>query len=298
MLKMKADEHVRPVLRIIGLLTGYSVALAGLKLWMGHMAVSEAVRSDGWNNFADALYSVLLGIGFYIAAKAPDESHPHGHRRFESMIGLVVGIVILATGGYILIECRRRWLDSAPPVLHVGILAGLAALLASKLWMARLCRRTGERHHRPALIAVGKDQQMDMYATMSALVGYGGGAWGAPILDPVFGAVISLWVFKVGGETIAEHVHQLTGRTAPPEIRAAIARAVDESPVLFGMNDLRTHLVGPEIQVSLNVFAHKTITLEAAHDAEEDLKARIARIPGVSAVFIHIEPHEERKKVE
>ena len=282
----------RPIFRVIFILIGYSLTLAGLKFWMSGLAMSAAVRSDGWNNLADSLYSILLGIGITVGAQPSDESHPHGHRRFESMVGMAVGLVIIATGVYILLECRRRWLENLPPNLSVGIIAGLIALMLSKIWMSRLCTQTADRYHRPALAAVGKDQQMDIFATLSALIGYGGGVWWSPVFDPVFGGVISLWVFKVGGETVYEHVNQLTGKSAPPEILSAIAGAVEESSVLFEMNDLRTHHVGPEYQVSFNVFADKTLTLEAVHTAEEELKARILGIPGVAAVFIHIEPYD------
>lgn len=206
----------RPVFRTVGILIGYSLALSGLKFWMAGLTLSEAVRSDGWNNFADALYSILLGIGFMISARLSDESHPRGHRRFESMIGLAVGLIILATGGYILIECRRRWLESITPNPNAWVLTGLFALMLSKIWIARLCRRTGEQLHRPVLVAVGKDQQMDIFATLSAIIGYGGGVWWSPMLDPVFGGIISLWVFKVGGETVYDYLHQLTGKPSHP----------------------------------------------------------------------------------
>ncbi|MBI4178871.1 cation transporter [bacterium] len=280
------------VFRTVAFLIGYSALLAAAKFWLGDRVGSAAVVSDGWNNFADLFYSILLGLGFYVAQQPADDSHPHGHRRFESIVGLAVGLVILATGIHILAECRRRLLAPVPPSPSLAAIAVLTVFMLSKIWVGAFCRRAAARLRRPVLDAVGRDQQMDVFATLSAMAGYGGGAWSAPAFDPVFGGVISLWVFKVGGETVLEHVHQLTGRSAPPDILAAVARAVDESPLLFGMNDLRTHHVGPEYQVSLNVYADKTLTLEAVHAAEEDLKSRLLDIPGVAAAFIHIEPHD------
>ncbi len=289
----RADlEKIRPVPSVVWLLIAYSLTLAGLKFWMSSLTASEAIESDGWNNFADSVYAILLAFGLYIASRPADASHPHGHRRFESMIGLGVGFIIIGTGVYILVECRKRYLAPTSLVLNGWVIAGIGALMLSKFWMAGLCRRAGESGRRPVLTAIGNDQRMDVMATFSAMAGYGSGVWWSPKLDAMFAGVISIWVFKVGVDTAWEHVHQLTGRSAPPEILHAITRAVDESPVLFGMNDLRTHHVGPEFEVSLNVFAWKSLTLEAVHSAEEDLKEKIGRIPRIAAVFIHVEPHE------
>jgi len=46
--------------------------------------------------------------------------------------------------------------------------------------------------------------------------------------------------------------------------------------------------------VSFNIHADNTLTLEAVHEAEEELKSRPVEIPGVAAVFIHIEPYVRR----
>lgn len=285
----------RGVLSTVSILIVYSLALAALKFWMSHVTSSEAIESDGWNNLADGVYSILIGIGFLIALQPADESHPHGHRRFESILGMAVGIVILWTGVQILVECWKRF--TSPPEMspNAWVAAGLFALMLSKLWIAALCRRVGVRDGRPALVAIANDQRMDVFATLSALIGYGGGLRWSPKFDVVFGGLISIWVFKIGIETMRDHIDQLTGRSAPPEVIEAIRKTVDESPALFGMNDLRTHYVGPEIEAAFNVFAHKRLPLEDVHAAEEDLKVRILKIPGVSNVFIHIEPHENSK---
>lgn len=283
---------IRPVLSVIFILVVYSLTLSLLKFMLSRMTGSEAIASDGWNNFADTMYAILLAVGFYFAAQPSDDSHPHGHRRFESLVGLGVGAIIVSTGIYILIECAGRWKN--PPALTPDFfaIALMAAMMVSKFLVAALCLNTGRRHNRPALVSVGRDQQMDVLATLSALLGYGGGTWWTPAVDPLFAGIISIWVFKVGGETLYENFNQLTGRRAAPEVHEAIASEVKSMPIFSKLTDLRTHYVGPEIQVSVTVLADKNLKLGAVHDAEEELKSRIGRIPGVNAVFVHIEPDE------
>lgn len=281
------------VFRLLAWLIAYSAALASAKFVISLTTGSDAVAADGWNNSADMVYTVLLMAGFYISALPADESHPHGHRRFESVVGLAVGLVIVATGVYILVECYSRWNHPRPIAGRFWVAAVLAAMTASKVWMASLFRRAGRELNKPALVSVGADQQADVLSTLAALIGYTAGSWLNPMMDTICSGVISIWVFKIGGDALIEHVHQLTGRSAPPDVESRIAQAVDAHPVLSGLNGLRTHYVGPEIQASLNVRAPGDLTLVAVHRAEEELKAAICAIPGVSAAYIHIEPENK-----
>ena len=54
--------------------------------------------SDGWNRPPIVLTSGLVLLGLWIAAKPPDEDHPYGHGRFETLTGLAIGVLLATVG--------------------------------------------------------------------------------------------------------------------------------------------------------------------------------------------------------
>ncbi len=57
------------------------IVLSAVKLAVGLLFHSEALRADGLNNTTDIIASVAVLIGLRISQKPPDEDHPYGHFR-------------------------------------------------------------------------------------------------------------------------------------------------------------------------------------------------------------------------
>lgn len=77
------------------------------KIIIGILASSIAIISEGANNAADVLSSVMTLIGAKLAKKHPDEKHPFGYGRIEYLSGLVIAVVILVTGIEMLISAVK-----------------------------------------------------------------------------------------------------------------------------------------------------------------------------------------------
>src|ERR1051325_12113263 len=92
---MPASALVRRV--FIGLLVA-NLAVVGVKLAVGLSSGSLAVLGGAVDSCVDALNNVLALIVVRVAAKEPDEDHPYGHGKFETLGAL--GIV-----GFLSITC-------------------------------------------------------------------------------------------------------------------------------------------------------------------------------------------------
>src|SRR5947208_11952678 len=92
-----------------------SGAMAVIKILAGLSGHSTAVVADGLESAADVLASGFVLFGLTIAARPPDEDHPYGHGRFETLTGLLIGMV-LALGGALIsyLSIRRIGQPRAP----------------------------------------------------------------------------------------------------------------------------------------------------------------------------------------
>lgn len=74
------------------------IVVSILKLTIGNLANSEALRADGLNNFTDILASVAVLIGLRISRKPADTEHRYGHWKAENIASLITSFIMLLVG--------------------------------------------------------------------------------------------------------------------------------------------------------------------------------------------------------
>lgn len=148
---------------------GISAGLAAVKIAVGLAAGSVALVSDGFESAADFFTSGLVLVGLWVASKPPDEDHPYGHGRFEILTGLVIGVVLAATG--IIISMRAL---EERHIRHVPALYAIWPLLGSVILKAVLSTakfRYGRRSGSTALSADAWNDLVDVVSGTVALIG-------------------------------------------------------------------------------------------------------------------------------
>ncbi len=86
--------HVRKVL-VITLALNSLVAIA--KILYGYITNSIAMTSDGFHSFFDGISNVVGLVGIWIASHPPDERHPYGHKKYETLFTIIIAIMIFIT---------------------------------------------------------------------------------------------------------------------------------------------------------------------------------------------------------
>lgn len=286
------EDVFQEYLRSIGFLLLLNLLLGSTKLILGYMGDSSAMRSDGFNNSADFLYSVLLAIGLWISTRPPDRSHPEGHARFESLMGTMIAVVIMGTGLYVLWDAYHAFLE--PRSIHMGRLsiAVLSVSMVLKAAIAWFLIREEKRLTSPSLGAIGRDQAGDVLADLSVAAAIVAAVFELEWFDPLVAGVIGLVILKIGWEPFLENVRQLTGGAPAENVQRTIEQHVGNIEGLSRPSHVRAHHVGPVLHVSLTVKAPGEISLSEAHELEEELRQKILSIDRVERAFIHVEPYE------
>src|SRR4030067_2861369 len=88
-------EKIRHVL-IATLLLNMAVAL--IKILYGYKTNSISMFSDGFHSFFDGTSNVIGLFGIWIASQPPDESHPYGHRKFDTLSTIAIAVLIFFAG--------------------------------------------------------------------------------------------------------------------------------------------------------------------------------------------------------
>ncbi len=289
---MEITEKRKKVRMIALLLIGVNLSLFLIKWVPTFFYQSISVKADAFNSLGDLAYSGFLFLGFEILLRPKDDSHPHGHERFEPFISLVVAIAIGITGVLIVKQAIESIFN---PVYKFSIFLIIALIISAitKFGLSVFLKKKGKELGSTALISSSEDSKTDVLASFTALVGVIGAGGGLLFLDTFVGLIVSVWIFKTAYSIGKKNFKFLTGGAAPEKIVDRIRKILDEKKEVISYHDLEAHYVGPEIHVSLNIHLSDKLDFYTVHDIEEDLKKEIGSLSEVDAVYLHLEPEND-----
>ncbi len=264
---------------------------------VAYLSKSSAIYADAANSAADMLYSLLMVLGLWVAQQPPDHSHPQGHSRFEPLVGLMVALA-MAVAGYQAARASVARFISGGLVVEPG-LPTLVLLFSAvvKLGMYITIRRLARLLSSPTLDAAARDNLSDILTSAAALLGTLGSAFLTPLLDPIAGFVVALWIFRAAYEAGKENLDYLTGAGADEEMRKALADEAARVPGVLRVHQVITEYVGPGLVVDLHANVDGTLTLYEAHEIADRVQERLEAMPDVDRVYVHVEPCEQKPPI-
>ncbi|MCH8514252.1 MAG: cation diffusion facilitator family transporter, partial [Kiritimatiellae bacterium] len=167
--------------RITILALVFSLLLATLKIVCGFLGQSQALIADGMESIADVFSSLTVWGGLHVANRPPDQNHPFGHGKAESLAGLLVGFFML---GAALAIARNSLLDlpgpHTPPKAWTLLI--LIAVMLAKEGMFHWMRAAGKRLHSTALENEASHHRAAAIPSLAAFIGISVAIVGGPNL--------------------------------------------------------------------------------------------------------------------
>jgi cation diffusion facilitator family transporter len=286
---MGLEERYREARK--GVLVGVfgNLFLSLFKLLAGMAGNSVALVADGIHSFSDILTSLVVWICLRFGKKPPDRYHPYGHGDLEPIAGLIVAIAL----GIVGFELLRHTLTTALYGTYSipGTIVTALACIFLKYWMFRFVNRLGRRINSPALIADSYHSKSDFLSSLVVVAGVAGAMLGFPVLDPLAGFLVALWIIKIGYDVARKNISNLMGTVPSEEVLEKIKQAVRGVKGVRGFHDVRMHYVGPHALVSLHIKVDRRLRISEAHriahKAEDKIKGSVKE---VTTVLVHTEP--------
>ncbi|MFO8133785.1 MAG: cation diffusion facilitator family transporter [Thermoplasmatota archaeon] len=273
----------------VGLSIGGNVVLFGVKYWVGLSVDSVAMQADAWHTLSDTLTSVIVLLGFYMAARPPDREHPFGHGRAESIAAVVIG-TLLAVVAFSFLQDSLASLLAGRTVGYSGlsILVFLASVFVKEA-MAQVSMYAGRKHDSPALIADGWHHRGDALTSLLIVVGaWAGGsyAW----IDGALGVMVSAFIFYAAGTILRDVVTSLLGERPSPELRQRIAMAIGEAaPEASDVHHIHMHRYGDHREMTVHIRLPDDMPMREAHAVASRVEEVLYERFGI-AVTVHVDP--------
>lgn len=281
-----------PKLRAATLSVCAATGLAVIKLLVALSSGSMAVMASAIDSLLDILLSGVNFMAIRQAEQPPDECHPFGHGKFETLATLFQAGVITLSGGWIIYESITRLMAGEHPEnLNQGI--GVLAFSALVSWfVARSLKTTARRTDSTALDADSLHFRMDIYTNLGLLTGLLAIRWFAvDWLDSALSILVASYILHEAVQLVKRSLTDILDQQLPLEIQQQVHQLIsDHEGPLAGYHGLRTRRAGSMKIMDFHLEVCKDMTVAEAHNLTDSLEKKIeGDIPGAD-VIIHIEP--------
>lgn len=277
-----------------------NIGLALIKGATGLFANSKALIADAAHSASDVVGSVAVLIGFRAAKRPPDEEHPYGHGKAESITAIIISIILILVGiqiGISAVKSLYNGVSEAPKdiALYVIVLS-----IVVKEVMFQYKYRLGKKLRSQALIANAWEHRSDVYSSAAAFIGVGGAiigrTFGIPqlyYLDPLAGLFVTLLILRIGYKLIKQSIHKSMDRVLHGEESEELLKSVQCVPGVIAVDELRAREHGHYVIVDVKISVNPRITVTEGHEIGKTVRHTLMkRFIHVSDVFIHVNPYD------
>lgn len=269
-----------------------------LKLAAGIFGRSQALIADAMHSASDLVTDGVVLVGLQLGRKEPDEKHPFGHARIETMASAIVGIVLIAAALYLGVSAAfniYRHSEYHPKLISI---IAAAISIAAKESLYHYTVFVGRRIKSPLVVANAWHQRSDALSSVAVLVGvtaaYFNPDW--HILDAYAALLVSFFIVKVGIDVVAKTVVEFTDAAPSDVVLQEIERCALGVPGVIGVHNLKVRVTGGAYQMEIHVLLDGNLTILTGHRIAKEVERSILNaIEEASSVIVHVDPANREK---
>jgi cation diffusion facilitator family transporter len=270
--------------------------LAVSKIMLYWYTGSLIVAVSAVDSAMDVVVSLLNRKALIFARQRPDEDHPYGHGKAESMAALGQGALLIGASLAIVgsaVENLYRLVKAGaaePQSSWFTVLFFLGAALVSvgiTLWL----RLSARRHHSPALIGDAAHYQSDVYTNVGSAAGLTAiYLTGINALDPIIAAAFACKIAWSGLGLIRTSVDELMDHDVSPELKETVeSHARQICPQLIDIHKFRGRRSGHRYLFDFHVSLPSKLSFVEVHEIVEAIEEGITERFNADTV-IHADP--------
>lgn len=274
----------------IGLI--FNVGLSALKIIAGTLGNSRAVVADGFHSLSDLISDFAVLVGVRLWSKPADTCHPYGHQRFETLVTLFIGFLMILTGLGIAWDAVAAWTEGETQ--QPGFIALIAAIVSIviKEGLFRWTLYKGQQVNSSALIANAWHHRSDALSSVPAALAVLGSLF-LPQYDwiDLAGAImISLFILFSAFNICSPALGSLVDTGASEDITERLYQLAATVEGVKGIHRLRTRHHGG-LFVDMHLHVDGKLSVNQGHDIALAVEALLLREgPQIIEVLIHVDP--------
>ena len=268
--------------------------LTVFKILAGYFGNSQTVIADGIHSLSDSVTDIAVIVGSSFWSAPPDESHPHGHKRIETFITVIIGLALFFVAYGIGHNAVRTFNDPDEAPSYIALIAALISVIVKEA-LYQYTYYFGKRLKSLAVVANAWHHRSDAISSVPAALAviismkfpdY-------PYIDNIGALIVSLFIvwtaFKISWSSVLELTDAGADKAACESIECAAKGVVGVKSI----HKCRTRKYGSGIQVDLHIQVDPEISVREGHAIGHKVEDELFKNNDVIDVIVHVEPFGE-----
>lgn len=290
-------EKTRQAGRILWVILALNWSVALLKLLLGFFTSSMTIFADGLHSFSDGASNVIGLVALSIACQGPDEDHPYGHQKFETLASTAIAVLLFLVAFRIYKEAVVSiFTDRSAPEVSWASFGLMGFTLLVNIFVVLYEKKKARELQSELLNSDAWHTLTDIFVTISVLVALVGIRMHVPRLDAFFALFIATVILVSAFGILKRSADILTDKAVIDQ--SLIEKIVRSVEGVRDCHEIRTRGKIDSIYVDLHVLVDDEMSVRASHQVANLIERNIKNeITGVHDVVVHIEPlaHEHRE---
>ena len=291
----KIDDRYHQTKKVTLVGAAVNLFLSFIKILFGYISQSQSLIADGIHSLSDLISDGLVLLAARHSHREADEEHPYGHGRFETVVTVALGMLLIVVAGGLAIDAIRRIMEP-DDLMHPGSLALIVAAIsiAANEFLYRYTIHVGEKFNSNMLRANAWHHRSDAISSIIVLVGVGGTMMGFQYLDAIAAIGVAGMIVKIGWDLCVQSVRELVDSALEPETIEAINTSIMNVDGVRELHSLRTRRMGSDGLVDVHVLVNPKLSVSEGHFIGEKVREKlIEQIDDVTDVMVHVDAEDD-----
>lgn len=290
-----ASQRYREVRKVtlIGSVLDFLLGVA--KIATGWLAGSQALIADGIHSFSDLLTDFMVLSAARHAHREPDEAHPYGHGRIETLATVSLGLVLTGIAIGIAYSALQRLHDTVALTDFGGLAVTVAvASILIKEGLYRYTIAAARKLRSDMLMANAWHSRSDAFSSIVVLAGIAGVMLGYPYLDAIAAVAVAVMIAKIGFDLMRSSALELIDTALDAGKVAAIRNHIGAVRGVRAIHALRTRKSAGDAFVDVHIQVDPRVSVSEGHQIGDAVRQRLLQqVDEVTDVTVHVDPEND-----
>lgn len=286
----KEFSNTKQAIVVLWIIMGLNFGVALFKIIIGTIANSGSIIADGYHSLSDGSGNIVGIVGLSIAGRPIDNDHPYGHKKFETISSMIIGMLLFVVGCKVAYQSVLNIIHPQTPEISTISFVVMICTLLVNIFVVLYERSQGLKLSSDVLVSDSEHTKSDILITCGVIVTMILLQFGAPaIIDGFVSLLISIFIFKASFEIFMEATKTLTDSAVLSS--QEIYEATMSCEEVKACHKIRSRGRKDEVFIDLHVLVVPEMEVSEAHALQHKIENVLkSKFGNQISTIIHVEP--------